>query len=336
MTLAGLGKASMTRYRHYREQDHRDVVELCKDVYGGADYLPKILAALPEDPCCSPRVIHDGCKVVAFCNVRVFESDDESHDVIYIEAVRVSEAVRGQGFGTRIVEETMNAAVADANSARVIRFLSTTISQNMAMRRIFEKAGWACRGYSEIWPSYNTVQTISESGEDARGQFLDLLHVSSLIPSAAEANIPLWEQVSDAGEILRILEELREGGGSFLLPRYFSLDTAAGASKFLQSKYSEEEGRTIWKLERDGKLPVIVFIRVLTVHPSDQQPGQIISACVPDISGAECCVAFAASRRDLGCFRIVFDTVVTAEEMKKSALLSKVETSTFMIFEARK
>lgn len=336
MTAVGLDKSFAPVYRNYRRNDFDDVIDLCKSVYGGTDYVPKVLEALPEDSRCSPRVIHDGSKVIAFCNVRNFESDDESHDVIYIEAVRVAESVRGQGFGTRILEETMYAAVANSGSTRMIRFLSTTVPGNLSMRRIFEKAGWACRGYSQIWPSYNTVTAISKSGQNACGRFLDLMDLGTLVPAEAKASIPLWEQVMDGQEILSILRVLHRSGGSFLLPRYFSLNTAAGAAKFLESKYCADEGRTVWKLEREGQLPMIVFLSLRTVQPSDQQPGQCISACVSNLSGAECCVAFVASRQDLGCFRIVFDTTLTEEEIKKSAFLSKVETSSFMIFETWK
>lgn len=335
MTL-GPDKSSTFYYRSYRDEDHEDVLELCKNIYGGRDYVPRVVAACAADSSCSPRVIQSGSKVVAFCNVRVLESDDEDHHVIYIEAVRVSESVQGRGLGTRILQETMDVTLAGVTSTKTVRFLSTTIPENMAMRRIFEKAGWACRSYAQIWPSYSAVLDVNESGNDVRHRVLDLLGVSCFIPHSAMAAIPLWEQVTESEEILRTMQTLREAGSCFLQPRYYSLDTATGASKFLQSQFCKEEGRTVWKLERELKPPVLVFLRLRTIQPSDPQPDQVASACAVDISGAECCIAFVASRQDLGCFRIVFDPAISSEAMKKSVLLSKLATSTFMIFETRK
>lgn len=335
MTLGAMDKSSTLCYRRYRHEDHEDVLELCKNVYG-TDYVPKTLAAYTADSACSPRVIQSGSKVVAFCNVRVLESDDEDHDVLFIEAIRVSGDLQGRGLGTRILQQTMDVLLGSANSTKIIRFLSTTVPQNKAMRRIFEKTGWACRGCVQIWPSYNIFRDANESGNDVQGRFLDLLDVSSFIPHCAMASIPRWEQVTEAKEVLRIMRSIQDDGSCFLLPRYYAVDTATGASKFLQSEFCKEEGRTIWKLERELKPPVLVFLRLRTVQPSDPQPDQVVSACAVDICGAECCVAFVASRQDLGCFRIVFDPAISSEAMKKSVLLSKLETSTFMIFETRK
>lgn len=323
-------------YRRYNAQDFDDVVELCKNVYGGKDYVPRILEALSSDPLCSPRVICQGDKVVAFCNVRLLESDADSHHVVYIEAVRVSEANRRQGLATRIVQETMDTEIARVNSPNPVRFFSTTVQDIVAMRTIFERTGWACRGLSLIWPSDATLSAIKDFSADVRGRYLDLLNVSSFIPPAAKQCIPHWRQLHDSRDILRALEDLRARGGCFLLPRYYSLNTATGASKFLQSQFSKQERRKVWMLERDDRPPVTIFVSVKTVAPSNPQPDQIVSVCAADVSGVECCIAFLASQEDMTCFRITLDPLISPEEIKKSPLLSKVGFSSFLIYETTK
>lgn len=79
-----------------------------------------------------------------------------------------------------------------------------------------------------------------------------------------------------------------------------------------------------------------VFIHLQTAKPLDPYPGQVMAACVADLCGAEGCVAFAASREDLGYFRIAFDFMLAGKAMKKSALPCKEESTGFMIFEERK
>lgn len=106
-------------------------------------------------------------------------------DVFYIEGVRVAEGARGQGFGVQVGKEAMNAIVADTDSTLTIRFLLATDFDNFAMRRIFERTGWACRGCFEIWPSSKPFQPVSEQGEDAGSRYLDLLGISSSLPPTA-------------------------------------------------------------------------------------------------------------------------------------------------------
>ncbi|CDF40751.1 unnamed protein product [Chondrus crispus] len=328
--------STSVRYRHYKAQDYDDVVELCRNVYGGKDYLPRILEALPSDPLCSPRVICQGDKVVAFCNLRFLESDADSHHVAYIEAVRVSEDNRRQGLATRIVQETMDSEIARVNSPNPVRFLSTTGHDSVAMPTIFERAGWARRGLSLIWPSDANCNAIRNSSADVRGRYLDLLKVSSFIPLAAKQCISRWRQLHDSRDILLALQDLRARGGCFLLPQYYSLNTATGASKFLQSQFSKQERREVWRLERDDRPPVTIFISVKTAAPSNQQPDQFVSVCAADVSGVECCIAFLASQEQLTYFRISLDPLISLEDMKKSPLLSKAGFSGFLIFEATK
>ena len=321
--------------REYNDTtDKPCIIEMCRNVYGGTDETPKAVSLFAKSKVCKPYVLTAGKKVVGFCNVRILHTEEGEGHAVLLESVRVSEGTRGCGYGTILIEEVMGAVKAFCDSPRAIRFLATTVPDNSAMRRIFEKTPWACRGISQIWPDFYPLLELRKAGVDATGRLLDILEVSQYIPQHAKDAVPEWERLYNPEEILVTMKRLQEHGSSFLRAAFYNLDTPEQASRFLECQVGEAEGRSVWKLERPNKPPVLLFVQRRCLDYSEPQPDDTLSACVADIEGAECCVAFAGADKELQFFKIGFDSAISREMMNNSPLLSKVKSDAFMVFEA--
>lgn len=333
-------------YRPYDESlDREQVIEMCKNVDGGRDYLPGVLTPFHEDPSCRARAALVGNDVVAFCNARVLTKEYDLQDVVFLEGVRVAETERRRGFGRYIVSQTVETvsrdmmACTDEHDAldRQVRFLSVTIDENVAMQGVFEQIGWALFARACIWPSSDVVDALCKPSVGTKVQLLEALQISDLVPEHAKQAVPYWVQTTCPEEILRTMQELRQRGASYLLPKYYALETATGASKFLQTKYCDTEQRAVWRLARPEKPPILLFTQVFNKEPTlGIMPDQSLSACVVDREGVECCVAFAESRAELGYFRITFDPAISREDIQASQFLSKIATEEYYIYETRR
>ncbi|MHA2277790.1 MAG: hypothetical protein ACXAC2_18565, partial [Candidatus Kariarchaeaceae archaeon] len=61
--------------REYQFEDHPDIVEICKDIWDGTDYIPDTINFLKKDPTCYPTVLIDDNKVISVVNLRLFNKD---------------------------------------------------------------------------------------------------------------------------------------------------------------------------------------------------------------------------------------------------------------------
>jgi hypothetical protein len=130
-------------YEH--ERDKLAVTEMCKDVYGGTDYLPRLLPSFAANILCKPIVLaleSDGAGsrepgVVAFANVRKMHADTlhDKPSPFFLEAVRVNSTLYRCGLGRRVV----NAAVkmVSPESGEDAEIVGVTLAENEAMMRIF-------------------------------------------------------------------------------------------------------------------------------------------------------------------------------------------------------
>lgn len=124
----------MLSIRRYEARDQPRLEEICRGVYGGTDYLPRVAPALSADESCTFLVGHDGPRLVAAANLRRLSSR-----LGWLEAVRTEGGARNRGHGERI----SRAALRVADEAG-LETLSATTESNAAMRRVFDKLGMRC------------------------------------------------------------------------------------------------------------------------------------------------------------------------------------------------
>eukprot|EP00979_Chaetoceros_neogracilis_P010521 scaffold2480_cov198-Chaetoceros_neogracile.AAC.1 len=88
------GKSVLTIRPFSSKVDSSNLLELCKDVRDGTDYLPKVAPLFEADPSCDFIIMEDEeGTMVAAGNRRNF---DKEGSIIWIEAVRVSTQFKGK------------------------------------------------------------------------------------------------------------------------------------------------------------------------------------------------------------------------------------------------
>lgn len=324
----------LREYNH--STDYEQVSEVCKNVYNGTDRVPSCLHIYSRSAFSLPHVVSIDGQVIAFINAIIIQPDDVNRPVYHVEALRVADIMRGRGIGTYMLEQLLLTLQKRNPSAESIRFLSSTIPANITMCHIFNNSNWACRGHVNMWPSKAAMSALKNDVSLQDVPLLQALGVKNFVGENTLTSMSQWVQISDPSQIIDAMQQIREAGGSYLLPGYYASDTAIGASRFLDAHYAEPEQRSIWLLQRPNKPPVMVAIRERIVDRLRVAPVCTMSTCAVDVEGAECCVAFGALRLGFHRFIAIFDAAISLDMLKRSKLLSKIKCERYMIYETER
>ncbi|KAL4536065.1 hypothetical protein Ndes2437B_g05501 [Nannochloris sp. 'desiccata'] len=130
---------SSIKIRQYSPStDRSEVIEICKDVYGGFDALPKVIDTYHTQPDTYIYVCEaEGTlQSLICCQLR--------GQVFYIWGARTRDVYRGKGMAKLLLRhlEVQTACLYSLDSTSIAGFLSTTIQENAPMRRIFNLNGY--------------------------------------------------------------------------------------------------------------------------------------------------------------------------------------------------
>lgn len=318
-------------YEH--SQDERAVVALCNGVYGGRDYVPSFLSSFDSDPLCFPVVLESAPdkSVVAFANMRAL--DETPCAPVFLEGVRVSEAERGRGHGTLIIQQAME-LVRRLQRAPFVDVVAVTIPANCAMLRVFQKLRFSACGSDIVcnWPGYLPFsEQVSGNSEPS---VLRALGVAQLCSEAARTALDLWQPVTSCTDLLGAFR-------SFLqTARSSRSDPARRPTGFFPSFYGVLTPEGVWeKAEKAGSITLwrfpaanaVLFVSSC-VFISIPENRTIVSVCSPTAAGAEAAALFADERLGLSRFRLCIDC---AEALDASPLLSAVPSDTFVVRNAK-
>ena len=228
--------------------DYEDLIEICKDVYGGTDYLPSMAMEYAKDPKSQFMVLSKvedsgGQTIVAVANLKLIISS-KSKSIRWIEAVRTCPKHRGQGLAqhllSKMMELSQNSTAEHTNS----EIWSSTIESNLAMRTIFEKIGLNPRHYIHQLKFDKLNQIPGWSVNDASGVTpKPLLEACGLVDSIRkEAKQIKWSPVDNLEDLNQVLQKIKEQGGIGCLP---------GLYKILDDKIVQHSlnNGLVWKLE---------------------------------------------------------------------------------------
>ncbi|PXF40568.1 hypothetical protein BWQ96_09723 [Gracilariopsis chorda] len=336
LTLIIEGKDKTFLFRPYDHEIHYGQLKsICKNVrtvLREAEFVPQIAQALSKDVLCAPYVLCDASNVAAFVNLRLRKHHENGNGVlISCDCLRVREDLHAKGVGFAISKAVMRVVNATfwhhQAERRKVSLLAVTDINNTAMGHIARKLGWSSHEVMHLWPTPAMVW-------DAKHRnipLLDALHMSQFITAEASALFKQWVKIT-SDEILSTMQILRQRGASYQRPLYFDVESAECAGAFLNHDLATEELRSVWRLDRDGEVRGLLFVRARIIEKTQPCKHSLISACVIDVEGAESCVFFAATRLHLSFFHIVFDDPIRSEHLSRSRLLSQAPSEPFVIY----
>ena len=114
------------------DKDMEAIHDICKDVYGGADYLPKTAPILADDPNSSFVVLADITtdRPAAVGNARRFKPN-----MSWLEAIRTCPDHRSRGLARQLTASLIKSSHSEHGDA----MYSCTVASNVAMRKVFER-----------------------------------------------------------------------------------------------------------------------------------------------------------------------------------------------------
>ncbi len=328
-------EAVATHLRPYDDaRDRGQVREICRNVYGGTDRIPHLLPHLAASTSDYPLVLIDTASdtVVAFVNLARRFSRASAAPLFLLEAIRVAEHARGRGLGTAITAAAQLHAQRLSHRTASVRIMTTTIPDNRAAARIFDKLQFLPRGICHIWPHPNQIRHLRTDNAAKGAKFhsalemLDELRIVLPLSSSSAC----WTQVRDKTFALEIVRRMSASSGSELFPLWYTPATAED----LVDPFLDPGGldRSVWILQREREVPAIAFVAI------DGNGGHIrdhfASAVVADLDAAEALIAFLAQFSNLGAFCLALDMTLTPAKISQSRILGSVQTDPFIIYES--
>jgi len=166
------------------DMDLESVRGMCRDVYGGQDWLPAALSG--EDGASAP--LHKRPGVAVIVGVSCGGGDEAGEMVVAVGAVelrggggasqhawlsglRVAPEARGRGLSVALLRELRETAVRAAGGASASSSLvaaSSTIPANAAMLRSFARDGWVVERQVAVFPGWATTYSCDEEAGGCR------------------------------------------------------------------------------------------------------------------------------------------------------------------------
>lgn len=196
--------------RPFHPNLNKNLMEMCKNTFGGNDYLPKMASTYTKDPNCHfQALIHvdsDTCAAVA--NMRMLNENTG-----WLEAVRTSEQYRNKGLAFRLLQSM----VVDAADMGYTQVLSCTIKSNVAMRRVFDKLQMTelTRIQMIQFDALKALPGWAANSTTPCQHLLESLDIQHLVSESARTS--KWSPVRSASHLERILQDIQSRGGCGLM-----------------------------------------------------------------------------------------------------------------------
>ena len=230
-------------------RDQAPLELICRNVFGGTDYLPTMAPKYAADPSCWFMVLasKQNDTPIAVANLRVFEESKS----FWLEGVRVSEEHRNKG----IAQELVSSMVELARHEGLERILTCTIQSNQAMRRIFDKIGMEFVTELDA-TSFQQLQKLPGwSAKDLASpkSLLSAMGIEHLVSKDAQEQ--KWWLVNSVSEMNDVLDRIKKHGGCGYFPGLFELLSPKGP---LETSLNEGRvwacGDAIFALVRDERI----------------------------------------------------------------------------------
>ena len=197
-------------------RDQSDLEQMCRNTFGGSDYLPKMALTYDKDPNCHFQVLaraDDGtCAAVA--NMRML-----NRKMAWLEAVRTSENCRNKGLAYRLLRSMLHHAVGLGYE----QVLSCTIASNTPMRRVFDKLQMTELTQIQMikFDALRALPGWAANDTQPCQHLLESLDIENLVSETARAS--KWSIVQSPSELEAILQDIQARGGCGLMPGIYEV-----------------------------------------------------------------------------------------------------------------
>ena len=273
------------------DQDTHALQDICKDVYGGRDYLPQTAIKYARDP----HACFLALAPLAFDNETRVERDPtrqgpivavanaQQHvlpNIAWLEAVRTCPTQRGKGLARILTQQLMDISRSQFDCHNVY---TCTVDSNVAMKKIFAKVGMTHLGnihqvkFDRLMelPGWASGNNKNDEDADVRPQpLLQALQLESRVTSHAKQME--WVPVTSMEELHAVLHQIRTEGGMGYLPALYKVLSTPKTVEAIQVGL-------VWKLRTTDtpRSAVIAFSR-------DDQIQSLESKWVCSIAATTC------------------------------------------------
>lgn len=300
-------------------KDMDNLNSICKNVYEGKDYLPKIAQSLAEDTkSCSFLVLQDDATKNDVDFVAVANYKRTGPSTAWLECVRTCPKYRGKGYATILIEHIIQLAKSESRT-----LTSCTVSSNTAMQSVFKNCGF--HSISHIrnlsfaallklngWGS-NQSEEIDSDAQPPEN-LIKALGLEHLIGNEAiELAENNWKRVSDMVEVTNILQQMEELGGCGHVPSLYNL---------LHEKEIEEavQNQRIYALNHVGHPPALMVFH-LDDRISSLRSQWVCCVAATTVTALESALWFATTSKDVlaqldghTSFTLAFDSAIPIDD----------------------
>lgn len=221
--------------REYQNTDFPDLLDICKYIWEGEDYLPRRIDYYVKNPNSYPMVALEEDKVVSVGN---FEFLNDK--IIWIEALRTHLNYRNKGCAQKLVNEML--IKAQSLGAKEAWLLSNT--DNLESQYVFSKLGFKEKTHLFMWPDWDTMNASLKkrnivnihlekhnknknenqrtSSRVFKNSYDELINSLNLSGNSKKLSIR-WKKCTSPDQVSILLEKIVAGGGLNILIGEFKI-----------------------------------------------------------------------------------------------------------------
>lgn len=143
-------------------RDHAHLIEICNDVYGGTDSLPQSITSKSMQPHSHIFALTDRTDTL-----QSIICSEIRGSMLWIYGLRTRPDQRGQGHAQRLLAYVERFAATELRG-RVDVLMSTTITANEIMMRLFQKHGYSIQTEILGFPSWKTWHALHKVDNEKR------------------------------------------------------------------------------------------------------------------------------------------------------------------------